>query len=165
MRCSRRPADVKFGSEIRQGAVSLDGKGEIVSGVVLQLKGANTKKVIEGIQERVQKLQASLPPGVSIVPIYDQSDLVNKAISTVTKALAEAAVLIIIVLFLFLWNIRSALVVVCLIPLSILVAIIMMRWFGMSANLQSLGGLAIGRNSQDLVFHGQTSPGRPVIPI
>lgn len=140
----RDVADVKFGTEIRQGAVSLDGKGEIVSGVVLQLKGANTKKVIEGIQERVLKLHASLPPGVSIVPIYDQSDLVNKAISTVTKALAEAAVLIIVVLFLFLWNIRSALVVVCSIPLSILVAIIMMRWFGLSANLQSLGGLAIG---------------------
>lgn len=140
----RDVADVKFGAEIRQGAVSLDGKGEVVSGVVLQLKGANTKKVIEGIQERIQKIQASLPAGVSLVPIYDQSDLVNKAISTVTKALAEAAVLIVVVLFLFLWNIRSALVVVCSIPLSILVAIIMMRWFGLSANLQSLGGLAIG---------------------
>lgn len=140
----RDVADVEFGAEIRQGAVSLDGKGEVVSGVVLQLKGANTKKVIEGIQERILKIQASLPPGVSIVPIYDQSDLVDKAIATVLKALAEAAVLIVVVLFLFLWNVRSALVVVCSIPLSILVAVIMMRWFGLSANLQSLGGLAIG---------------------
>lgn len=140
----RDVANVQFGSEIRQGAVSLDGKGEVVSGVVLQLKGANTKKVIQQLQEKVEKVQASLPTGVSMVPIYDQSDLVNKAISTVTKALAEAAVLIIVVLFLFLWNIRSALVVVCSIPLSMLVAVMMMRWFGLSANLQSLGGLAIG---------------------
>lgn len=140
----RDVADVEFGAEIRQGAVSLDGKGEVVSGLVLQLKGANTKKVIEGIQQRILKIQASLPPGVSIVPIYDQSDLVDKAIATVLKALAEAAVLIVVVLFLFLWNVRSALVVVCSIPLSILVAVIMMRWFGLSANLQSLGGLAIG---------------------
>lgn len=140
----RDVANVQFGSEIRQGAVSLDGKGEVVSGVVLQLKGANTKKVIQQLQEKVVKIQASLPPGVSMVPIYDQSDLVNKAITTVTKALAEAAILIIVVLFLFLWNIRSALVVVCSIPLSMLVAVMMMRWFGLSANLQSLGGLAIG---------------------
>jgi heavy metal efflux system protein len=140
----RDVANVQFGSEFRQGAVSLDGKGEVVSGVVLQLKGANTKKVIQQLQEKVEKVQASLPTGVSMVPIYDQSDLVNKAISTVTKALAEAAVLIIVVLFLFLWNIRSALVVVCSIPLSMLVAVMMMRWFGLSANLQSLGGLAIG---------------------
>lgn len=140
----RDVANVRFGSEIRQGAVSMNAEGEVVMGVVLQLKGANTKEVIEGVQKKIQDIQGSLPDGVEIVPVYDQSELVNQAISTVTKALAEAAVLIVIVLFLFLWNVRSALVVVCSIPLSMLIAFIMMRWFGLSANLQSLGGLAIG---------------------
>jgi len=140
----RDVAEVAFGSEIRQGAVSMNGEGEIVMGVVLQLKGANTKAVIDALKKKVGAIQASLPVGVRIVPIYDQSDLVEKAVSTVVKALAEAAVLIVVVLFLFLWNVRSALVVLCSIPLSMSIAFMMMRWFGLSANLQSLGGLAIG---------------------
>ena len=140
----RDVAAVAYGSEIRQGATTMNGQGEVVMGVVLLLKGANTKRVIEGVQAKVAKLQAALPKGVKIVPVYDQADLVNKAVGTVTKALEEAAVLIVIVLFLFLWNVRSALIVVSSIPLSILIAVIMMRWFGLSANLQSLGGLAIG---------------------
>ncbi|MEQ8960029.1 MAG: efflux RND transporter permease subunit, partial [Coleofasciculus sp. C2-GNP5-27] len=102
------------------------------------------KKVIDGVRKKITSIQKALPEGVKIIPVYDQSDLVKKAVSTVTKALAEAAILIIIILFLFLWNGRSALVVVCSIPLSMLIAFIMMRWFGLSANLQSLGGLTIG---------------------
>ena len=140
----RDVADVEFGPEIRQGAVTMAGEGEVVMGQVLQLKGANTKDVIERIQEKVAAVQEALPEGVEIVPVYDQSNLVEAAVGTVTKALGEAAVLIVIVLFLFLWDVRSALVVVCSIPVSMLVAVIMMRWFGLSANLQSLGGLAIG---------------------
>lgn len=140
----RDVANVEYGSEIRQGAVTMNGEGEVVMGVVLKLKGANTKEVIEGVQEKISSIQSSLPEGVRIVPVYDQSDLVDKAMSTVAKALAEAAVLIVVVLFLFLWNVRSALVVVSSIPISMLIAFIMMRWFGLSANLQSLGGLAIG---------------------
>ena len=140
----RDVADVRFGSEIRQGVVTMNGKGEVVMGIVLQLKGANTKKVIEGVREKLDAIQRSLPEGVEIVPVYDQADLVEKAVSTVTRALTEAAVLIVIVLFLFLGNVRSALVVVCSIPLSMMIAFIMMRWQGISANLQSLGGLAIG---------------------
>ncbi len=140
----RDVATVEYGAEIRQGAVTLNGDGEVVMGNVLLLKGANTKRVIEAVQVKVASLQKALPQGVKIVPVYDQSDLVDKAVSTVTTALAEAAVLIVIVLFLFLWDFRSALIVVCTIPLSMLIAVIMMRWFGLSANLQSLGGLAIG---------------------
>lgn len=140
----RDVAEVAYGSEIRQGAVTMDGKGEVVMGVVLQLKGANSKEVIERVRDKVEQIQRSLPEGVEIRPVYDQSDLVNKAIDTVVSALLEAAVLIVIVLFLFLWDVRSALVVVCSIPISMLIAFIMMRWFGLSANLQSLGGLAIG---------------------
>jgi heavy metal efflux system protein len=140
----RDVADVVYGPEIRQGAVSLNGKGEVVMGIVLQLKGANTKRVINGVREKITSIQQSLPAGVRIVPIYDQSHLVDKAVETVTDALKEAALLIAVVLFLFLWNVRAALVVVASIPLSMLIALIMMKWAGLSANLQSLGGLAIG---------------------
>lgn len=140
----RDVAEVEYGAEIRQGAVSKDGNGEIVMGVVLQLKGANTNNVITNIREKIEELQGTLPEGVKIEPVYDQADLIQKAVSTVTKALGEAAVLIVVILFLFLWNVRSALVVLCSIPLSMLMAVIMMRAYGLSANLQSLGGLAIG---------------------
>ncbi|MFQ5699990.1 MAG: efflux RND transporter permease subunit, partial [Myxococcota bacterium] len=140
----RDVAYVEYGPEIRQGAVTLDGRGEVVMGIVLQLKGANTSRVIEGIRRKVEQVQAALPEGVRIVPIYDQSALVDKAVETVTEALSEAAALIVLVLFVFLWNVRSALVVVVSIPLSMLIAFIMMRGYGLSANLQSLGGLAIG---------------------
>jgi cobalt-zinc-cadmium resistance protein CzcA len=112
-------------------------------GIVLQLKGANTKAVIDGVRQKIESVQKALPEGVRIVPVYDQADLVEKAVSTVQNALIEAAFLIIIVLALFLWDMRSAFVVLCSIPISILIAFIMMRWFGLSANLQSLGGLAI----------------------
>ena len=140
----RDVASVEYGSEIRQGAVSKDGKGEVVMGVVLLLKGANTNTVIETIRKKVGALQATLPEGVRVEPVYDQADLIQKAVGTVRKALEEAAVLIVVVLFLFLWNVRSALIVLVSIPLSMLVAVLMMRWAGLSANLQSLGGLAIG---------------------
>ncbi|HEY3322544.1 MAG TPA: CusA/CzcA family heavy metal efflux RND transporter [Planctomycetota bacterium] len=140
----RDVARVEYGAEIRQGAVTMNGKGEVVTGIVLLLKGANTKKVIEGVKKKVEAVQATLPTDVKLTPIYDQAMLVNKAVSTVSEALLESAALIVVVLFLFLWNVRSALVVVCSIPLSMLIAAIMMRWYGISANLQSLGGLAIG---------------------
>jgi len=140
----RDVATVAFGPEVRQGAITMNGQGEIVMAIVLQLRGANTKKLINRIKDKIDTIGPSLPPGVTIEPIYDQATLVTKAVSTVTEALMEAAVLVAMVLFLFLWNIRSALIVICSIPLSMLVAFIMMRWFGFSANLQSLGGLAIG---------------------
>ena len=140
----RDVAEVAFGPEIRQGAVTMNGEGEVVMGIVLQLKGANTKAVIERVRDKIDSIQSSLPDGIRILPVYDQADLVDKSVQTVTDALLEAAVLIVIILALFLWDIRSALVVVCSIPISMLIAVIMMRWFGLSANLQSLGGLAIG---------------------
>ena len=139
----RDVAIVEYGSEIRQGAVSMDGKGEVVMGIVLQLKGTDTNSVIQSIRKKVDAIQATLPPDVKIASVYDQADLIQKAVGTVRKALEESAFLIVAVLFLFLWNIRSALVVLVSIPLSMLAAIIMMRLIGLSANLQSLGGLAI----------------------
>ena len=140
----RDVAEVAYGGEIRQGAVTMNGEGEVVAGIVLMLRGANSKQVIEGVQAKVAEIQKALPSGVRIVPVYDQADLVSKAIATVTGALRESALLIVAVLFLFLWNLRSALIVVFSIPMSMMIAFIMMRRFGISANLMSLGGLAIG---------------------
>lgn len=145
-------ARVAYGSEIRQGAVTLarrgeDGRpeflGEVVTGIVLKRIGANTKATIDGVKERLPLIQAALPEGVVIEPFYDQSTLVEKAVETVVKALTEAFVLIIVVLFLFLLNLRATVIVLLSIPLSIALALMGMAWFGVSANLMSLGGLAI----------------------
>ncbi len=137
-------AEVAYGGEIRQGAVTMNGQGEVVAGIILMLKGANTKEVIGLVEEKIAAIQKTLPRDVRIVPVYDQSDLVSHAVKTVTDSLLISVLLIVIVLFLFLWNIRSALLVVISIPLSMLIAFVMMRRFGLSANLMSLGGLAIG---------------------
>ena len=145
-------ADVRFGAEIRQGAVTMtmrneQGKpqqlGEVVVGIVMKRMGSNTKATIDGIKSRLPIIQQALPEGVIIDPFYDQSDLVSKAVSTVTKALLEAFVLIIIVLLLFLMNIRATLLVLLSIPISIGLALMAMAYWGVSANLMSLGGLAI----------------------
>ena len=145
-------ARVALGPEIRQGATSMsvrdaDGKvkvlGEVVTGIVLKRFGANTKATIDGIKERLPAIQKALPPGVKLVSFYDQSDLVSKAVSTVTKALMEAFVLIIIILALFLMNARATLLVLLSIPISIGLALAAMSYWNVSANLMSLGGLAI----------------------
>jgi heavy metal efflux system protein len=136
-------ATVEYGSEIRQGAVTMNSDGEVVMGIVLQLQGANTKKVIINVKEKMDEIQKTLPEGVSIVPVYDQEILINKAISTVVSALGEASVLIVIILLIFLGNFRASLIVVLSIPLSLAIAFTLMKHYGLSANLQSLGGLAI----------------------
>ena len=145
-------ARVGFGPEIRQGAVTLttrgvDGKpvsaGEVVTGIVLKRLGANTKSTIDAVKDRLPIIQQALPQGVSLEPIYDQADLVARAVTTVTTALIEAFVLIVIVLFLFLVNLRATLLVLISIPVSIGLALLGMAHWGISANLMSLGGLAI----------------------
>ena len=145
-------AKVEFGPEIRQGAVTIttrdsEGKpqprGEVVAGIVLKRMGANTKATIDGIKERLPAIQAALPDGVRLVPFYDQSDLVNRAVTTVSKALLEAFVLIVVVLMLFLMNVRATILVLISVPMSIGLALMAMAFWGVSANLMSLGGLAI----------------------
>ncbi len=145
-------AIVEYGGEIRQGAVTITVRdkngtakslGEVVTGIVIKRLGANTKNTIDGVSERISIVQQALPEGVTITPFYDQSDLVNKAVSTVSNALLEAFVFIIIVLMLFLVNIRATLLVLLSIPLSIGMALMAMTYWGVSANLMSLGGLAI----------------------
>lgn len=140
----RNVADVVVGPEVRQGAVSMNGKGEVVSGIVLQLKGENSRSVIDRVKEKVGEINKSLPSGVKVRSFYDQAELVEKSVGTVQEALLEGGILVILILSLFLGNIRSALIVATTIPLSILIAFTLMRYQGLSANLMSLGGLAIG---------------------
>ena len=136
-------ADVNFGKEIRRGVVTKDGNEEVVSGIVLQLYGENTSDVIKRLYAKLPTVQASLPKGVTIVPYYEQANIVAKANETVKKSLFEGAVLITLVLLLFLGNVRSALIVVITLPLCALIASLMMGVERMSANLMSMGGIAI----------------------
>ena len=136
-------AEVRFGALTRYGAVTKDGQGEAVEGLVLGLRGANARAVVQGVKDRLQAIEASLPVGVSIQPFYDRSNLVNRAVGTVSKALVEAIVLVVLLLLAFLGNLRAALVVALMLPLSALATFILMRTFNLSANLMSLGGLAI----------------------
>jgi len=136
-------AEVKVGTVTRYGVVTQDGKGEAVQGLVLGLAGANAQRVVEGVQAKLAELQPTLPAGVTIKPFYDRALLVERAVGAVSKALLEATVLVIVLLGAFLGNIRAALTVAMVLPLAALITFILMRFFGMSANLMSLGGLAI----------------------
>lgn len=148
----RDVAAVEFGGEIRQGSVTMTERsesgeikqlGEVVVGITLKRFGANTKNTIDDVKSRLEIVQKALPEGVLIQPFYDQSELINEAVWTVEKALIEAFILIVIVLFLFLMNVRAATLVLLSVPISILAALAVMQHYGISANLMSLGGLAI----------------------
>ena len=136
-------AKVELGAMTRYGAVTQNGQGEAVQGLVIGLKGANAGELITRVKARLAEIQATLPKGVSISPFYDRSALVDRAVGTVTKALMEAAVLVVVMLLLFLGNLRAAIVVALILPFSVLATFLLMRQFGLSANLMSLGGLAI----------------------
>ncbi|MCJ9704686.1 efflux RND transporter permease subunit [Bradyrhizobium sp. SHOUNA76] len=136
-------ASVKVGTLTRYGAVTADGRGETVEGLVLGLRGANAGQLIRDVRARLAELQPSLPKSVSINVFYDRSRLVNRAVGTVVRALGEATALVIVLLLLFLGNWRASLVIALSLPLAIVIALIVMRLVGMSANLMSLGGLAI----------------------
>ena len=136
-------AVVRIGSLSRYGAVTQNGTGEAVQGLVLGLPGANAREVVQGVREQLAGLQASLPEGVSINVFYDRGDLVQRAVNTVSKALVEATILVVLLLLLFLGDLRAALTVALILPLAALTTFILMNEFGMSANLMSLGGLAI----------------------
>ena len=136
-------AEVALGPAIRRGALIENGR-EAVGGFVLKLIGTNTQDLLAEIDTKVETINDSLPDGVEVVPYYSQAELVGKAVGTVEKALLEASLLVLILLYLFLGNVRSTLIVIASLPLSVLVAFIAMDQVGMSANLMSLGGLAIG---------------------
>ncbi len=145
-------ARVEFGGEIRQGALTMTRRdergepeflGEVVAGIVLKRMGANTKATIDGIEARAERIRAALPDGVRFEVFYDQADLVEQAVDTVVGALLLAFLFIVVVLALFLMNLRATLLVLLSIPLSIGLALLVMASLGMSANLMSLGGLAV----------------------
>jgi cobalt-zinc-cadmium resistance protein CzcA len=136
-------AEVRLGSLTRYGAVTGHGEGEVVTGLALLRKGANGRATVEGVKRELAALQPALPQGVHVVPFYDRTELINDAVWTVEKALGEAVVLVLIVLIVMLGNLRAALTVALVLPLSVLFTFILMRAFGVSANLMSLGGLAI----------------------
>ncbi len=136
-------ADVRIGSLTRYGAVTSNGNGEVVEGLVLGLRGANAQKLVEGVKAKLAEIAPSLPKGTSIHVFYDRGNLVERAVHTVTKALLEAVVLVLILLVLFLGNFRAALTIAFILPLSALFTFLLMRNFDMSANLMSLGGLTI----------------------
>lgn len=145
-------AKVELGAEIRQGAVTMTRKanngtvenlGEVVSGIVLKRMGSNTKATIDGINARTELINQALPEGVRFEPFYDQADLIEKAVATVVEALTLAFIFITIVLALFLMNLRATFLVLVSIPISIGIALMIMAWLGISANLMSLGGIAV----------------------
>lgn len=136
--------EVVTGATVRQGAVTADGKGEIVAGIVLMLKGENSRTVVQRTKERIEQIKKTLPKGVELLPFYDRTELVDRTIWTVAKNLIEGAILVIVVLILLLGNWRGALLVATIIPLSMLFAAILMRLFSVSGNLMSLGALDFG---------------------
>ncbi|OXB10222.1 heat-shock protein Hsp70 [Flavobacterium plurextorum] len=140
----RDVAEVREGISLRYGASTKDGKGEIVCGMALMLKGENSKAVTERVKERMVQINKSLPEGVVAEAFIDRSKLVDNAIGTVTKNLLEGALIVIFVLILFLGNLRAGLIVASVIPLSMLVAVILMNAFGVSGNLMSLGAIDFG---------------------
>ncbi|OGV97877.1 MAG: cytochrome-c peroxidase [Nitrospinae bacterium RIFCSPLOWO2_02_FULL_39_110] len=136
-------ADIQLGSRYRLGGVTANGKGEAVEGLVLMLMGGNSREIVSAVKERVKEVNWVLPEGVSIKPFYDRTELVDLALSTIEKALMEGVLLVVIVLYLFLRNFRGAMVVAMTLPLAVLSTFIIMGFVGLTANLMTLGGLAI----------------------
>jgi cobalt-zinc-cadmium resistance protein CzcA len=135
-------AEVVIGTEPRQGAVTRDGRGEVVAGMIIMLKGENSREVVARVKDALDKVRGTLPEGVRVNVFYDRTSLVKACISTVMTALMEGSLFVILILFLFIAEMRTALIVVLSLPLTFLVSFIFMGWAGLSSNLMSLGGLA-----------------------
>jgi len=136
-------ASVQVGPEMRRGIAELNGEGEVAGGVIVMRQGQNARAVIEGVRAKLEDLKKSLPRGVEIVPTYDRSDLIDRAVENLNHKLIEEFVIVALVCGLFLWHARSALVAILTLPLGILIAFIVMRLQGLNANILSLGGIAI----------------------
>lgn len=136
-------AEVKIGPQTRQGAVSQDGKGETVAGMVIMLRGANSKIVVDSVKKAIPAVQASLPKDVTIKPFYDRTSLIQACIKTVSNSLMQGGFFVVLILFLLLGNFRGSLIVALSLPFTALIVFILMKWLGVTANLMSLGGLAL----------------------
>jgi heavy metal efflux system protein len=143
--CIRDVAQVKVGEAVRMGAAMKNGKDECVGGIVMMLRGENSREVVRRVADKIREINGNnmLPEGIKIVPYYDRSDIVSDSVNTVSRALIEGSILMMIVLYLLLNSIRGSLVVLVALPLSLLATFIVMKLAGISANLMSLGGLAI----------------------
>ncbi len=137
-------ADVRLGKQIRQGGVTRDGRGEVVTGIVMMLRGGNGREVIADIEEKIGSINKNLPEGVRIEKFYDQSDLIERTTGTLTTNLVEGGFLVMVILLLMLGEFSGALIVAMVIPLSMLFAFIGMQQFGLAANLMSLGAIDFG---------------------
>jgi Cu(I)/Ag(I) efflux system membrane protein CusA/SilA len=136
-------ATVTFGPDIRRGVAELDGKGEVVGGVVIMRYGENAQKVIERTKEKLNDLKSTLPPGIKLVTTYDRSELIDRAVDNLRQTLIEELVIVSLVIMIFLWDLRSAIVPIITIPVTVILAFIPMQWMGMTANIMSLGGIAV----------------------
>ena len=136
-------AHVHLGPELRRGLVELNGEGEVAAGVVIMRFGENAQATIQAVKEKLEELKKGLPPGVEIIPVYDRSDLISRAVDTLNTALVQELIIVSILVGLFLLHLRSSLVIVISLPLGILIAFIVMRFQGLNANIMSLGGIAI----------------------
>jgi len=140
----RDVATVQYGNTVRYGATTKDGKGEVVNGIVMMLKGENSAEIVHLVKEKLELIKPTLPEGIDIIPYLDRSKLINKAISTVRTNLIEGALIVIFILVLLIGNWRAGLIVASVIPLSLLFAVSLMRLFGVSGNLMSLGAIDFG---------------------
>src|SRR5437660_114935 len=136
-------ATVHLGGDIRRGVAELDGRGETVGGIVVMRYGENALNVIDGIKKKIDEIKSSLPEGVRIVPTYDRSDLIKRAISTLREKLIEESIVVALVCIVFLWHIRSSLVAIITLPIAIILSFIPMWWMNLTSNIMSLGGIAI----------------------
>lgn len=139
----RNLATVTLGPDMRRGVGELDGEGEVVGGIVIMRYGENALRVIERVRTKIEEMKASVPPGVEIVTTYDRAELINRAVETLKGTLIEEIIIVSIVIMIFLWHIPSALVPIITIPVTIIISFIPMYWMGVTANIMSLGGIAI----------------------
>lgn len=136
-------ADIRIGPQMRRGIAELNGEGEVVGGVIIMRFGENALTTIQGVKDKLKELQSGLPDGVEIIPVYDRSSLINRAVTNLSHKLIEEFIVVALVCALFLFHLRSALVVILSLPVGILVAFIVMQSQGINANIMSLGGIAI----------------------
>src|SRR5436189_392090 len=134
---------VHLGGDIRRGIAELDGKGETGGGIVVMRYGENALNVIDGVKKKIEEIKPSLPEGVRIVPTYDRSDLIKRAIATLREKLIEESIVVALVCVLFLWHVRSSLVAIVTLPIAIILSFIPMWWMNLTSNIMSLGGIAI----------------------
>src|SRR5437773_2329301 len=134
---------VHLGGDIRRGIAELDGKGETVGGIVVMRYGENALNVIDGVKKKIDEIKSSLPAGVRIVPTYDRSELIRRAIATLREKLIEESIVVALVCVVFLWHVRSSLVAIITLPVAIILAFIPMWWMNLTSNIMSLGGIAI----------------------